>query len=133
MIEATRLFFKEGSSDKEYRIQIEENGNGTYEVNAQWGRRGNACNSGCKGSGLSLSEAQEVYRKLMDSKIRKGYEESPYQSHKQSSSAQVTHTVTRQVCNNTQQPEKSILRVEPVPASRNLFTQDIKVTAIKWG
>ena len=75
------LFFQQGTSDKEYHIQLEKD-NGGYVVNFQYGRRGSALKSGTKtASPVSLEEAQKIYDKLLNSKVAKGY--SVYQSTQQ--------------------------------------------------
>ena len=67
------LYFKQGASDKEYHIQIEEE-NGEYVVNFQYGRRGRALKSGTKtATPVSLPEAEKIYGKLLNSKLSKGY------------------------------------------------------------
>lgn len=72
----TSLFYQEGGSDKEYHIQIAKQGNG-YVVNFQYGRRGNALQSGTKTpSPVSIPEAEKIFDKLKREKMGKGYEES---------------------------------------------------------
>ena len=67
------LYFQQGSSDKEYHIQMEEE-DGGYVVNFQYGRRGRALKSGTKtASPVSLEQAQNIYDKLLNSKVAKGY------------------------------------------------------------
>ena len=67
------LYFQQGSSDKEYHIQLEEV-DGGYVVNFQYGRRGSALKSGTKTvEPVSLPEAQKIYDKLLNSKVGKGY------------------------------------------------------------
>ena len=67
------LYFNQGSSDKEYHVQLEEV-DGGYIVNFQYGRRGSALKAGTKTSTpVSLPEAQKIYDKLINSKVGKGY------------------------------------------------------------
>lgn len=69
------LYYKEGTSDKEYHIQLEES-NGGYVVNFQYGRVGNALQSGTKtATPVSLAEAEKIYDKLYKEKTGKGYSE----------------------------------------------------------
>ena len=67
------LYFNQGSSDKEYHIQLQEV-DGGYIVNFQYGRRGSSLKAGTKTPApVSLPEAQKIYDKLINSKVRKGY------------------------------------------------------------
>ena len=67
------LWFKEGSSDKIYKVAIEKAGN-SYAVNFSFGRRGSTLNTGTKTqTPVSLEEATKIYDKLVLSKTAKGY------------------------------------------------------------
>lgn len=69
------LFFQEGSSDKVYHIQLEE-ANGGFLVNFQYGRRGNALQSGSKTTArVSEAEAVKIFDKLEKEKRAKGYDD----------------------------------------------------------
>lgn len=73
IIESTALFYREGSSDKEYNVFLEDAKNG-YVVNFTYGRRGNAVNHGSKTNvPVTLECAQHVYQKLISEKQAKGY------------------------------------------------------------
>ena len=71
------MYFKEGSSDKEYTLQIVECDaplTGMYLVNFQYGRRGSTLIPGTKTpTAVSLETAQKIYNKLVAEKIGKGY------------------------------------------------------------
>ena len=68
------LFYRDGSSDKEYNAIVEESGNG-YVVNFSYGRRGNATATGTKTSSpVSLDDATKIYNKLVQEKTAKGYQ-----------------------------------------------------------
>jgi predicted DNA-binding WGR domain protein len=71
--EAVELGFQQGGSDKVYRLQLENVGD-TWQVNAQWGRRGKALQNGVKASGVSYDEAKGVHDKLLLEKTGKGYQ-----------------------------------------------------------
>jgi len=69
------LYFKEGSSDKEYHAQLEKSGDG-YVVNFQYGRRGAALTSGVKTpKPVPLAKAETTFDKLVAEKKAKGYTE----------------------------------------------------------
>jgi len=72
---STILYFREGTSDKEYHIQLEKSGSG-YVVNFQYGRRGGPLQEGTKTpTPVSLPAAEIIFEKLKHEKERKGYHE----------------------------------------------------------
>ncbi len=73
IIENIELRYQEGSSDKVYKASVEKSGD-LYVVNFAYGRRGSNLNTGTKTEApLQLNAATQVYRKLVDSKLAKGY------------------------------------------------------------
>ena len=78
------LFYREGSSDKEYHAHIEPKGDG-FVVNFAYGRRGSTLQTGTKTSSnpVDYDAALAVLDKLVKEKKAKGYSEalngSPYQ------------------------------------------------------
>lgn len=74
-IKSADLFFQEGTSDKEYHAQIVQVSAKEAVVNFQFGRRGNTLNSNTKTPApVSLAEAETIFNKLVDSKVKKGYQ-----------------------------------------------------------
>lgn len=72
-IASTRLYFQEGSSDKEYHAEIVEVAGGNI-VNFRYGRRGAALTAGTKTSApVDFAQAQNIYDKLVKEKTAKGY------------------------------------------------------------
>lgn len=72
-IARTRLYFQEGSSDKEYHAEIVEVAGGNI-VNFRYGRRGGPLTIGTKtASPVDLAQAQKIYDKLVREKTAKGY------------------------------------------------------------
>lgn len=72
----TYLYFQEGPSDKEYHIQLASVFAFQYVVNFQYGRRGGTLKQGTKtDTPVSLTEAQDIYWKLRNEKLCKGYKE----------------------------------------------------------
>lgn len=72
-IQKVSLFFKDGSSDKEYNAQLIQSDSG-YLVNFQYGRRGSTLTSGSKTpAAVSLEAATKIYNKLIAEKTGKGY------------------------------------------------------------
>lgn len=78
------LFFNEGGSDKVYHIQVVPKENG-YVVNFQYGRRGAALQEGTKtATPVSKDEAEKIFIKLANEKIRKGYKDMESSDHEPS-------------------------------------------------
>lgn len=67
------LYFREGTSDKVYEVDLISQGGG-YVVNFRNGRRGGPLKSGTKtDSPVPLEEARDIYDKLVKAKTAKGY------------------------------------------------------------
>ena len=74
MIQSTSLHFREGASDKVYHATIEARGDG-YIVTFAYGRRGSTLTAGTKTTDpVSLEQAQAIHKKLVASKLAKGYQ-----------------------------------------------------------
>ena len=71
------LYYREGSSDKEYHVQIEAQGDG-YVVTFAYGRRGSTLSTGTKTSQpVNYETAELIYEKLVKEKQAKGYTPAP--------------------------------------------------------
>lgn len=71
---STTLFYKDGSSDKEYGLCIEQVGLDQYVINFNYGRRGSATTTGTKTQvPVGLTQATKIYDKLLAEKVGKGY------------------------------------------------------------
>ncbi len=69
------LYYKEGTSDKVYHVQLEPAGSG-FVVNFQYGRRGGTLQTGTKtASPVTRDKGQSIYDKLVAEKTGKGYTE----------------------------------------------------------
>lgn len=67
------LFFQQGTSDKEYHLQVQRAGPG-YVVNFQFGRRGKHLQTGSKTpQPVSQAEALEIRDSVLQEKLNKGY------------------------------------------------------------
>jgi len=74
IIEHMELYYIGGSSDKEYHASLEKESSNHYVVNFAYGRRGANLSTGTKTEeALPLAAATQVYRKLVGSKLAKGY------------------------------------------------------------
>lgn len=74
LVKQTQLFFKQGTSDKVYEVDLCEAGVNEFIVNFRYGRRGARLKEGTKTAfPVPHDEAQKVFDKLVDSKVKKGY------------------------------------------------------------
>jgi len=74
-VQSASLYYREGSSDKVYHVQLCETSGG-FVVNFQYGRRGSSLQSGTKTtSPVGRLEAEKIYKKLIAEKKSKGYTE----------------------------------------------------------
>ena len=79
----TSLYYRQGSSDKEYHVRLEAKGKG-FVVNTAFGRRGSTLSTGTKTSSpVYYDMALMIFEKLVNEKKAKGYTEgangTPYQ------------------------------------------------------
>ena len=73
MEKSITLYFKEGTSDKVYAVQLLPDGQ-DFVVNFQYGRRGSALKGGTKTPApVSEAMATKIYDKLVNEKLREGY------------------------------------------------------------
>ena len=75
VVKSIRGTCTEGTSDKEYRVQIEDH-EGTYAVSAFYGRRGGNLKLAPQGSGFDLARAEKVFTSTVNGKSAKYYFES---------------------------------------------------------
>ena len=72
-LERISLYYRDGSSDKVYHAQIEEQA-GQYVVNCQYGRRGSTLQTGTKTAvPVDRAKALKIFEKLIQEKKAKGY------------------------------------------------------------
>lgn len=70
------LFYKAGTSDKEYRIALIEHPDGLWSTSGYNGRRGSALKEQKKTDGpVSYDEAKKAYDALLKAQLKKGYTE----------------------------------------------------------
>jgi hypothetical protein len=75
VIEQSRLWFREGTSDKVFEIDLVEVATNQYVVNFRHGRRGTALKDGTKTAlPLSLDRARVIFGRLVDEKKAGGYQ-----------------------------------------------------------
>jgi len=74
-IKHSKLFFKEGNSDKVYEIDLCELAPDAYLVNFRYGKRGKALKEGTKTpEAVSLEKAESIFSSLEKEKRNKGYQ-----------------------------------------------------------
>ncbi|WP_035608346.1 WGR domain-containing protein [Haloferula sp. BvORR071] len=74
LVRQSRLFFREGNSDKVYEVDLCEAGAGEFLVNFRYGRRGAALRDGTKTPfPESRAKAEQIFDDLVGEKTRKGY------------------------------------------------------------
>ena len=71
--ERAEMYFRQGSSDKVYHLQL-ENVEDKWSVQAEWGRRSSALQSDVKVSNSTYEEAKRVYDRILREKTGKGYQ-----------------------------------------------------------
>jgi predicted DNA-binding WGR domain protein len=78
VLETVKLCFKDSKSDKFYVASIERdgqvNGENSYSVPVTWGRTGTVGQAGYKAQGVSHEDAKKAYEKVVQEKMKKGYE-----------------------------------------------------------
>ena len=75
MQESVTLFYREGSSDKTYQLQLVEQ-SGQWVVNFQYGRRGSSLKAGTKTqTPVDYAKAKKIYDKIKNEKTTEGYTE----------------------------------------------------------
>lgn len=74
-IKESKLFFKEGNSDKVYEVDLSEVGPDQYTVNFRYGRRGSTLKEGSKtATPVALAAALILFDSLELEKRKKGYQ-----------------------------------------------------------
>src|ERR1700748_429941 len=75
LIKQSKLFFKEGNSDKVYEIDLCELSPDNYLVNFRYGRRGSTLKEGTKTpAAIPRSRAESLFAELESEKRQKGYQ-----------------------------------------------------------
>ena len=75
LLKQSKLFFREGNSDKVYEIDLCELPNKECIVNFRYGRRGTALKEGTKTpASVTLDQAEKIFHQLENEKRTKGYQ-----------------------------------------------------------
>lgn len=73
VVESVHLYFQEGNSDKVYDARLETDGV-YFSVHFSYGRRGGNMTEGYKVNRVDEATARKEYDKLVQSKVKKGYQ-----------------------------------------------------------
>lgn len=125
LLKQSKLFFKEGNSDKVYEIDLCEVGNNQYVVNFRFGKRGSTLKDGTKtDKPVSLNSAQQVFDTLEAEKRRKGYQSEQEMFQALPALAELASTNTT---------ENAILkRLQGFIDGKNLFKSEWKPSRVIW-
>lgn len=74
--ERVELYFREGTSDKVYNLEISASAAGAWKVVAEYGRNGGKLKEEIKCTGLDYDEAKDVYDGTLAGKLKKGYKQT---------------------------------------------------------
>ncbi len=73
MTKSASLYYKQGTSDKQYRLQLEET-TGGYLVNFQFGKTGSTLRTGTKTpTPVTFEDADKIYTKKLKEQLAEGY------------------------------------------------------------
>jgi len=77
LAEDAELFFSDGTSDKVYNLELYNGGgNDGWHVVGHYGRRGGKIKDDAKCQGVPYKEAKAVYDKVLNGKLKKGYQKA---------------------------------------------------------
>ena len=111
---STSLYYREGSSDKEYHVRLEPKDNG-FVVNIAFGRRGSTLSTGTKTSApVYYDAALMIFEKVVREKKAKGYTEGENgTSYQHSDKASQVSGLVPQLLNHIDEVEVARLTSNP--------------------
>ncbi len=126
LIQQSKLYFKEGNSDKVYEIDLCQLSDTEYLVNFRYGRRGANLKPGTKTpEAVSLDKAQAVFASLENEKRKKGYQPEV--------EVQVEVELPSLEAVNPQTPQGVILqRLQDAIDSKKSFKTEWKPSRVIW-
>lgn len=122
----SKLFFKEGNSDKVYEIDLCEMGNAQYTVNFRYGRRGATLKEGTKTEKpVSLVSAEQIFDTLEAEKRKKGYqsEQEMFQS---------LPPLSDEILKDTTLDNAIIKRLNGFLTGENPYKSQWKISRVVW-
>jgi predicted DNA-binding WGR domain protein len=124
LLKQSKLFFREGNSDKVYEIDLCELPNGECIVNFRYGRRGAALKEGTKTSAsVSLEQAEKIFNQIENEKRAKGY-----QTEQEINIALPDLSVVDPLSKEG----KIIQRLQDAIAGKNSFSTEWKTSRVIW-
>ena len=83
LIKRTSLYYREGSSDKVYEVDLCEVSPGRYVVNFRYGRRGSNLREGVETvQALPLNEAERAFDNWLPPKSKRAIRKAMHQPHR---------------------------------------------------
>ncbi|MDX1904503.1 MAG: hypothetical protein SFU27_10130 [Thermonemataceae bacterium] len=130
LIQQVKLFFREGTSDKVYEIDLCEVGTDLYVVNFRYGKRGTNLKEGTKTpTPLRLSQAQAILNSLQSEKTNKGYQIATDQT-ESIEREEVLPRIMKQSVNTKE--EVILQRLQDAIDGKNSFKTLWKVSRVAW-
>lgn len=124
LIKQTKLFFREGNSDKVYEIDLCQLSESEYLVNFRYGRRGANLKEGTKTpEAVTVDKAENMFSALENEKRKKGYQ----------SEAEIFVEIPLLNINKpTSKEETILLRLQDAIESKNSFRGEWKTSRVIW-
>ncbi len=125
LIQQSKLFFKEGNSDKVYEIDLCELSSSAYLVNFRYGRRGSSLKEGTKTpAAISHEQAIKIFNELDQEKRSKGYQ------------TEIEIFIELPVLDSTIEPASAkgaiLQRLQDAIEGRNSFKTEWKTSRVVW-
>jgi predicted DNA-binding WGR domain protein len=107
LIQRKTLVYQEGRSDKVYEVDLCQVGTDRFVVNFRYGRRGGTLKEGSETvAAVPQTEAQRVFDRLVNSKIKKGYREATASPEPQ---PEVVPAAVMPPANSSEDPRKAVI------------------------
>lgn len=124
LIKQSKLFFREGNSDKVYEIDLCQLSETEYLVNFRYGRRGANLKEGTKTpEAVSNDKAESIFSALENEKRKKGY---------QSEAETFSELPQISIDKPTSQRETIMLRLQDAIEKKNSFKSKWKTSRVIW-
>lgn len=124
LIKQSKLFFREGNSDKVYEIDLCQLSETEYLVNFRYGRRGANLKEGTKTSeAVSAEKAESIFSALENEKRKKGY---------QSEAETFSELPQISIDKPTSQKETIMLRLQDAVEKKDSFKSKWRTSRVIW-
>ncbi|MCC8155556.1 MAG: WGR domain-containing protein [Tannerellaceae bacterium] len=124
LIQQSKLYFKEDTSDKVYEIDLCQLGENEYLVNFRYGRRGTTLKEGTKTvAAVNREEGEKIFSDLENEKRRKGY---------QTEIETFIELPSLAAINPDSQPGVILQRLQDSVEGKNSFKTEWKTSRVIW-